>query len=242
MRPLTLDLLQTLSLAAVVYFVGIALRKRVGWLERLNIPAAVIGGLLFTLFTTIARQFELSVQLDTSTQTVLSVAFFTSIGMGASVALLKRGGVQLVVFLIFATAFCFVQNFVGMGIASAFGEHPLLGVMAGAVTLVGGPATGQAFAPLFEEAGLTGAGAPARVVVAVPGAPALTAAVAWPLAVSAAGMWVGGLPGNPVATLLPRRLDLLETPPSSPSAGLERELAPPPMTLLVEVAREDKTI
>ena len=44
MLTLKLDLLQTLSLAAVVYFIGISLRQRIGWLERLNIPAAVIGG------------------------------------------------------------------------------------------------------------------------------------------------------------------------------------------------------
>jgi ESS family glutamate:Na+ symporter len=218
---LQLDLLQTLSLAAVVYFVGIALRQRVAWLERLNIPAAVIGGLLFTLFTTIARQFAFTVQLDTSTQTVLSVAFFTSIGMGASVALLKRGGVQLVVFLVFATAFCLVQNFVGIAIARGFGEHPLLGVMAGSVTLVGGPATGQAFAPLFEQAGLIGAGALA-------------------LAAATAGIVCGGLAGGPVGTMLIRRLRHRAT--SASPTELQRELDPVPTTLLVEVEREDNTI
>ena len=221
MTTLKLDLLQTLSLAAVVYFVGIALRHRIAWLERLNIPAAVIGGLLFTVFTTVARQFGLGVQLDTSTQTLLSVAFFTSIGMGASVALLKRGGVQLVVFLIFATAFCLVQNFVGMAIARGFGEHALLGVMAGSVTLVGGPATGQAFAPLFEDAGLSGAG-----VIA--------------LAAATAGIVCGGLAGGPVGTFLIRRLEHRET--SASQAELQRELAPAPTTLLVEIEREDNTI
>ena len=229
---LTLDLLQTLSLAAVVYFVGIALRQRIAWLDRMNIPAAVIGGLLFTLGTTVARQFGAGVQLDTSTQTLLSVAFFTSIGMGASVALLKRGGVQLVIFLIFATVFCLVQNFVGIGIARGFGEPPLLGVMAGSVTLVGGPATGQAFAPLFEDAGLTGAGAIA-------------------LAAATAGIVCGGLAGGPVGTFLIHRLARRggETPASatvttSPSASveLERELDPEPATLLVDVDREDNTI
>ena len=39
----------------------------------------------------------------------------------------------------------------------ALGEHPLMGVLAGSVTLTGGPATGLAFAPLFEKAGVTGA-------------------------------------------------------------------------------------
>ena len=35
--------------------------------------------------------------------------------------------------------------------------HPLFGVLAGSVTLTGGPATGLAFAPAFEQAGVPGA-------------------------------------------------------------------------------------
>ncbi len=41
--------------------------------------------------------------------------------------------------------------------AYLLGEHPLMGVLAGSVTLTGGPATGLAFAPLFEQAGVPGA-------------------------------------------------------------------------------------
>lgn len=156
LTELKLDLLQTLSLGAVVYFIGIQLRKRIQWLDRLNIPAAVIGGLLFTTLVLLLRQQSITIQLDTSMQATLSVAFFTSIGMGASLALLRAGGLQVLVFLLFASAFCLVQNFSGMGIAHLFGENPLLGVMAGSVTLVGGPATGLAFAPIFEQAGLRG--------------------------------------------------------------------------------------
>ena len=221
MPVIKLDLLQTLSLAAVVYFIGISLRQRIGWLERLNIPAAVIGGLLFTAITTTAHDRWFTLQLDTSAQPVLSVAFFTSIGMGASVALLRRGGTQLVIFFIFATLFCFVQNFVGMGIARAFGEHPLLGVMAGSVTLVGGPATGQAFAPLFADAGLAGAGAIA-------------------LAAATFGIVCGGLTGGPVGTQLIRRFNLSSE--SRSTAELRSEIEPEPVTLTIEVEREDNTI
>src|SRR5918999_2879354 len=146
MLNLKLDLLQTLSLAAVLYYVGLQLRRRIAWLDRLNIPAAVIGGLLFTTFAMLARG-RLTIQLDTTAQSVLSVAFFTSIGMGASLALLRAGGIQVAVFLLFATVFCFVQNFIGMGIATAFGQNPLLGVMAGAGALVGGPGAGPAVPP-----------------------------------------------------------------------------------------------
>lgn len=218
---LTLDLLQTLSVAAIVYFAGIVIRGRVRWIERLNIPAAVIGGLLFTIGTTIARQAGWSLQLDTSAQTTLSVAFFTSVGMAASLSLLRRGGAQLVVFLVFASLFCFVQNFIGIAIARGFGEHPLLGVMAGSVTLVGGPATGQAFAPLFEEAGLQGAGVLA-------------------LAAATFGIVCGGLTGGPVGTRLIARGATPQR--TAPVGELDRELAPEPVTLVVEVEREDNAI
>ena len=216
-----LDLLQTLTLGAVVYFVGIELRKRIGWLDRLNIPAAVIGGLLFTVLHTLVRERLFTVRLDTSAQQVLIVAFFTTIGMGASLALLRRGGIQVFVFLLFATAFCFAQNFMGMAIALGFGENPLLGVMAGSVTLVGGPATGLAFAPVFEEAGLVGAA---------------------PLALAAAtvGIVCGGIVGGPVGTYLVRRFNLSSA--SQSTAEMRVELAPPPETLVVEVEREDNVV
>ena len=225
MINLKLDLLQTLSLAAVLYFVGLQLRRRIAWLDRLNIPAAVIGGLLFTILVMIARGRFMTVQLDTSAQPVFSVAFFTSIGMGASLALLRAGGLQVLVFLLVATAFCFVQNFLGIVVATAFGEHPLLGVMAGSVTLVGGPATGLAFAPLFERAGLTGAGALA-------------------LAAATAGIVAGGLTGGPVGTYLIRRLRLRPagSPAAEAQAELEAELAPPEETIVVEVEREDNLL
>jgi preprotein translocase subunit SecA len=41
MLTLKLDLLQTLSLAAVLYLIGLQLRQRVAWLDRLNIPEDV---------------------------------------------------------------------------------------------------------------------------------------------------------------------------------------------------------
>ena len=115
MLTLKLDLLQTLSLAAVLYFVGLQLRQRIALLDRLNIPAAVVGGLLFALLVLVGRDRFLTVHLDTSAQTVLSVAFFSSIGMGASFALLRAGGLQVVIFLLIAIAFCFVQNFTRHG-------------------------------------------------------------------------------------------------------------------------------
>jgi glutamate:Na+ symporter, ESS family len=221
MLDLKLDLLQTLSLAAVLYFVGLQLRKRIGWLDRLNIPAAVVGGLIFALLVLVGRDRFLSVQLDTAAQPLLSVAFFSTIGMGASLALLRAGGLQVVTFLLFATVFCFVQNFLGIAIARGFGQHPLLGVMAGSVTLVGGPATGLAFAPLLEEAGLFGAGTLA-----------LTSATF--------GIVCGGLAGTPIGTWLIRKFGLTPsgTLARTPAAGAAEEVVTP-HAIVVQPDRED---
>ncbi len=225
MLTLKLDLLQTLALAAVVYYAGVKLRGRIGFLDRLNIPSAVVGGLAFAAVVFVLRDRVLNLTLDTAAQPVLNVAFFTTIGMGASLALLRKGGIAVAVFLLFSVVVCFVQDLVGIAVAAGFGESPLLGVMAGSVTLVGGPATGLAFAPLFEDAGLAGAG-----VIAI------TSAVF--------GIICGGLTGNPIGTALIRRHGLA---PSSRSAGelaseLEFPVDFPVRELVVEVEREDTAI
>jgi ESS family glutamate:Na+ symporter len=115
--------------------------------------------------------------------------FFTSIGTNASLTLLKKGGKQVMLFLVLSSVFCVLQNLVGIGVATLFDVPKLFGVMAGSVTLVGGPATGLAFAPLFEEMGLKGA----ETI-------AITAATF--------GIVLGGLLGGPAATFLVNKFQL----------------------------------
>lgn len=183
---LELDIIQTISLAAFLFFIGTVIRKKIVFLDRLNIPSAVIGGLLFASLNLILHDRILNLKFNTAAQPLFMVFFFTTIGMGASLPLLKQGGKFVLFFLFISTLFCFFQNFIGMGVASAFGANPLLGVIAGSVTLVGGPATGLAFAPLFENAGVSGAAT---------------------LAITAAtfGIVCGGIIGGPVGTYLIRR-------------------------------------
>ena len=178
------DAAQTLAYAAIVLLAGLWLKKKITIVDRLNIPAPVAGGLVAALLILALRQSgQAAVEFDNTVRPILEIGFFTTIGMSASLALLKRGGVQVVIFLAMATFLCLVQNFVGAGIAMAFGVHPLVGVMAGSVTLVGGPATGGAFAAKFAEYGVVGADS---------------------LAIAAAtfGIVSGGLIGGPVGTWL----------------------------------------
>ncbi|MEY2625479.1 MAG: sodium/glutamate symporter [Gammaproteobacteria bacterium] len=178
------DLIQTLALGGVALFVGFSLIKAIPVLGRYNIPAAVVGGLLVALLITSLRVTDTAtLSFDTSLQTPLMTAFFTSIGLSASVTLLRAGSGQALVFLALASILAVVQNLIGIAVAMAFGEAPLLGVLMSSTALTGGPATALAFAPQFAAAG-------------VPAAESLAIAAAM------AGIVLGGLFGGPIATRL----------------------------------------
>ena len=185
-----LDLVQTLAFAGVALLLGQGLRRLVPLLDRYNLPAPVLGGLVVAVAVLIARgQGVTLVKFDTTLQSPMMIAFFTTIGFGASLSLLKIGGPQVLRFFLLATVFAVLQNVVGILIALGFGLHPLFGVLAGSVTLTGGPATGLAFAPLFEQAGVVGASSVA-------------------IAVAIGGIVAGGLVGGPVSTVLIERGNL----------------------------------
>jgi ESS family glutamate:Na+ symporter len=201
---LKLDLINTLAFAGVVLFAGYAVRRAVRPLARYNVPAPVVGGLLVAVGILLARRYGVElVAFDTTLQSPLMVAFFTAIGFGASFSLLRAGGPQVLVFLALATAFALAQNLLGVALASGLGLHPLVGVLAGSVTLAGGPATGLAFAPLFEQAGV-----PAAASVAV--------------ASAMVGIVTAGLVGGPLSTFLIERHRLRE----ARSRPLDIELPP----------------
>ncbi len=218
---MSLDLIQTVALAGVVLFAGYFIRRVITPLADYNIPAPVVGGLLVAILLTLNRAyFGYAVNFDTTLQSPLMIAFFTTIGFGASVGLLRVGGPAVVIFFLFSTVMAFVQNLIGAGVAMALGQNPLMGVLAGSVTLTGGPATGLAFAPEFEAAGVPAAA---------------------PLAVAAAqvGIVSGGILGGPIGTYLVRRSPgtrLGPTPMKQPVAQhvVERSLPPPAATKVPE--------
>jgi len=200
-----LDFIQTVAFAGLILFVGYGLKRFIPALARYNIPAPVAGGLPVAALFAIAYAVEWRpLAFDTTLQTPLQNTFFASVGFGASVLLLKRGGPLVLLMMVVATIVAALQNVLGAAVAYLLGEHPLMGVLAGSVTLTGGPATGLAFAPLFEQAGVPGAST---------------------LAVSAGmvGIVAGGLMGGPIGTYLldrhPRRV------PASPKPGTLENLA-----------------
>lgn len=202
---LILDSIQTLACGGLFLLVGYAIRRHVPLLMRFSIPAPVIGGLLVALFMLACRYWDVTpIRFDTAWQQPLMIAFFTGIGFNASASLLKVGGRQILLFLALASVLAVVQNLLGIAMAKAFGLPPLFGVVTGSVTLTGGPATGMAFAPLFEKVGVHGAQSVA-------------------LANAMAGIVLGSIFGSPIAAMLIERHGLR---PAAATAGAD---APAPM-------------
>jgi glutamate:Na+ symporter, ESS family len=179
-----LDSIQTLALAVFVLVIGEFLRKRNRFLEYFCIPAPVLGGILFSiisLFGYISKTFMF--EFDETLKNIFLIAFFTTIGFSASLKLLRKGGLQVFVFLLISTVLVASQNILGILIANLFGLHPYIGLATGSTALVGGPGTAGAFGPLFEHAGVKGA-----------------AAVA--MAAATFGLVAGSLSGGPIGRSL----------------------------------------
>ncbi|HET8548233.1 MAG TPA: sodium/glutamate symporter [Bryobacteraceae bacterium] len=187
---LKLNVVQVLALAAFGLVMGVWIKRFVPALERLNIPASIVGGLVYALLALFLRDRWLNLEMDMVLRDILMVAFFTTIGMSASLRLVREGGVQVVVFFAIATAGAVLQNVLGIALASVFGLDPLLGVVSGSVALTGGPATALAFGKTFEQMGVIGA-------------------TTLGIASATFGITAGGLLGGHIGGSLIRRYDLL---------------------------------
>ncbi|RKD21549.1 glutamate:Na+ symporter, ESS family [Caminicella sporogenes DSM 14501] len=187
-----LNMVQTLSLAVIVLFLGQGLKKRISLLEKFCIPAPVIGGLVFAIMTLIFRQTGiLTFEMDTTLQKLFMTAFFTTVGFTASFKLLKKGGIQVFIFLGLAIVLVTLQNVVGVGLAKLFKLNPLIGLCTGSVPMTGGHGTSGAFAPLFEKAGAT-------------------AATTVAMAAATFGLIMGSMIGGPIGKRLIEKHNLLE--------------------------------
>jgi len=184
----------TLAIAALVLLIGRQLVSRVEVLRRYSLPEAVVGGLVAVVLVAMLHAASIQVSFDTSLQPSLMLAFFATIGLGADVKMLARGGLALVVFTACVVGMLLVQNLVGVGVALALHVDPVIGLIAGSVTMAGGHGTGAAWGQRFADTfGLTGA-------------PAIA------LAAATFGLITGGLVGGPVAERLVQRLKAQGSP------------------------------
>jgi ESS family glutamate:Na+ symporter len=186
---IALPFIPSLLAACLVLVVGGFLIRRVSPLERYSIPAPIVGGLLFAVLALLVKATTgLRLSLDTSARGPLLLIFFAMIGLTADLALLRSGGARLLRFLVALLPFLVLQDGLGVLMAHLLGLHPVLGLVAGSVTLVGGHGTGAAYAERFAEE---------HDLLGVMGLSMTSATI---------GLVIGGIIGGPVAERLIRRV------------------------------------
>ncbi|PHK50313.1 sodium/glutamate symporter [Staphylococcus edaphicus] len=188
---LELDAITTLALASILYLLGVYIVNHVHILKKLCIPAPVIGGLLFAIVVAILQSANLlTIKLDSEfIQNFFMLAFFTTIGLGASLKLLKLGGKVLIFYFVFCGILAVCQNLIGVSLAKILNIPPLLGLTAGSMSMEGGHGNAAAYGQTIQQAGIDSA---------------LTAA----LAAATLGLVAGGLIGGPVVKFLINKYNL----------------------------------
>lgn len=174
----------TLIIATIVLLFGRYLVRKYRFLQDFNIPEPVAGGLVAAVIIYALYLFNhVSFAFDKSLREAFMLVFFTSIGLSADFSRLKAGGFPLITFTIIVGVFIIIQNAVGVGLAIALDQNPLLGLVAGSITMTGGHGTAGGWGPDLEKLGLanaTGIG----------------------IACATFGLVAGGLIGGPVARRL----------------------------------------
>ena len=162
---INLNSTMTLALAAVLLIIGYSINKRLTILNKYCIPAPVVGGFLFMFLTWlghISQTFKFN--FENIFQSTFMLAFFTTVGLGASFALLKKGGKLLVIYWLTCGIISIFQNTIGIAITKITGLEAPYALLSSAISMIGGHgaalAYGNSFAKLgYENAPLVGAAA-----------------------------------------------------------------------------------
>jgi ESS family glutamate:Na+ symporter len=204
----SLGALGSLLAALVVLLVGALLNRRVRLLSKYNIPDPITGGLLFAALASVAAALSFRLSIDQTLKPVLLLMFFAGVGMSADLRQLARGGRALLVFLLVLFPYILVQDAVGVAMARLLDLHPIFGVVAGSITLVGGHGTGAAYAERFAEVNN------------------LQAVMELTMTVATIGLIIGGIIGGPVAEYLITRYKLQAAPVARAEAQELTEVQP----------------
>ena len=151
---LNLTTIQTMALAVIVLYLGKTINNTFKFLKENCIPDAVTGGTLFSILTLIGHETGiLSFVFEDNLRDVFMIAFFTTVGFSASIKLLKKAGLPVLMFLIAAVALAILQNVFGVAMAKFLHINLLIGLATGSLATTGGPGTAGAFGPIIEAVG-----------------------------------------------------------------------------------------
>src|SRR5437762_9002851 len=130
-----------------------ALARRDPFLERLNVPTAVVGGVLVGggLAPSVRRHFG---SVSRAAHRLLPARFLHDGRTLRQIFGTEGGWAGLVILCVVTVILLVVQNVVGILVASSVGAHPFYGLLIGSVSFVGGPGTATAWAKEAQSMGL----------------------------------------------------------------------------------------
>lgn len=159
MITITLNMYHATALAAIVLLIGRYLVKRVSFLSRYCIPAPIVGGIVYALLNCVLYVGGIAdITFDDTLQKFFMTVFFTSVGFMASFQVLKKGGIQVIIFLAVIIVLVVLQDVLGCVLAAAFQLDPRIGLCVGSVSMIGGHGTAGSLGFLIEDMGVAGAG------------------------------------------------------------------------------------
>ena len=150
------DAIMTVAMAAVLLLIGFFIKSKVKILNKYCIPAPVVGGFLFMFITFIGHiTGTYAFNFDTYFQSPFMLAFFTTVGLGASFQLLKKGGILLIVYWLIAGVISIFQNVIGIGVSAIVGLEAPYGLLASAISMIGGHGAAGSYGQTFAEMGFS---------------------------------------------------------------------------------------
>ncbi|HDY7848524.1 TPA: sodium/glutamate symporter [Vibrio vulnificus] len=181
---ITVGALESFLVAISVLFLGHFINAKLPILRKFNIPEPIVGGLIVACIITILHFRGIDLEFNLPLQNTFMLMFFSTVGLAANYTQLLKGGAKVFLFLAVASVYIVIQNGVGVSLASMLGLDPLMGLIAGSITLSGGHGTGAAWSQTFaDNYGMSN-----------------TLEIA--MASATFGLIIGGLIGSPVAQRL----------------------------------------
>ncbi|MGB5290339.1 MAG: sodium/glutamate symporter [Lysobacterales bacterium] len=143
---------ETIILAIMVLFLGKDLNQRIPFLRDYNIPEPVTGGILASIFISLVYwSTDVELDFDMAGRDFMLIIFFTTIGLGAKIEMLVKGGPALILLFVMAAAYLVIQNLNGIAVATMTGMDPHVGLLGGSISLSGGHGTSIAWSPVFVQ-------------------------------------------------------------------------------------------
>lgn len=154
LTSISVDSTVTLAFAAILLLLGYFVKNKVKLLDKYCIPAPVIGGFIFMFITWIGHTTgTFAFSFENIFQSAFMLAFFTTVGLGASYKLLVKGGKLLIVYWLVAGVVSILQNILGIAISKVIGLEAPYALLASAISMIGGHGAALSYGTTFGEMG-----------------------------------------------------------------------------------------